>query len=282
MQRATPTNARWRISGFRRGPRAGRLRQPSSTSRFRSFRGCGAARTRRARGLRARSTRCSPRRSRRRLELERVSSNGSVRPLRGTRGREIRVPFGELAGQVTTFVEAALVATEPMATRDAELFASDDRVPGEPRLELTRRAAELALPPSDPSAPARDRCNRARHRRHSSRDPPLRRDAARIALQLLAHALPRARSAHAPLLLLRAGTAGSIESEEGRALLVEARAEKLGPARRRELALRHVAALAVRRGADFEETFRALAVRGAERARALDRGAHSPRRRART
>jgi hypothetical protein len=94
---------------------------------------------------------------------------------------------------------------------------------------------------------------------------------ARITLhELLAHALPRARSFHAPISLLRAGTAGSIEGEEGRALVVESRAGHLDVARRRELALRHLAALSVRRGADFEEAYRELVRRGSEPEEAVE------------
>jgi hypothetical protein len=87
--------------------------------------------------------------------------------------------------------------------------------------------------------------------------------ASRIALhEVVGHALPRMRSRHAPWALFRAGTAGSVEAEEGRALLVERRAGRLDGARRRELALRHVGALCVQRGADFDETFRELVARG--------------------
>jgi hypothetical protein len=69
---------------------------------------------------------------------------------------------------------------------------------------------------------------------------------------------------------LRAGTAGSVEAEEGRALLVEARAGHLDQGRKRELSFRHLAALGVRRGAELDETFRELVVRGADAAEAVE------------
>lgn len=76
------------------------------------------------------------------------------------------------------------------------------------------------------------------------------------------HLLPRARALGEGLGLLRVGSAGAGEDEEGRALLLEERyghldeATAAGRARRRELALRHLAADAARRGADFVELMR--------------------------
>ncbi|HEY3497632.1 MAG TPA: tyrosine/phenylalanine carboxypeptidase domain-containing protein, partial [Polyangiaceae bacterium] len=99
----------------------------------------------------------------------------------------------------------------------------------------------------------------------------------RIAVhELLGHALPRARALHAPFRLFRAGTARSADHEEGRALLAERRAGLLDPERRRELALRHRAALAVRDGAEPHETVARLEALGASRdaARELARRAH--------
>ena len=72
------------------------------------------------------------------------------------------------------------------------------------------------------------------------------------------HALPRARPRHEPLGLFAVGTAGGSDDEEGRALLLERRAGCLGAHRRAELARRHLAATALRNGADFSETVRLL------------------------
>jgi Domain of unknown function (DUF1704) len=95
--------------------------------------------------------------------------------------------------------------------------------------------------------------------------------AERIALhELLGHALPRARARHAAWTLFRVGTRGASDDEEGRALLVEARAGLLDAERRRELAFRHVAALGVRRGDEPRDTCATLLELGAPLERALD------------
>jgi hypothetical protein len=277
VERATPTNAQLEIQRLSAvGPRGGRLLPAFVYESLPELSGVRRGLERVAREVSAHGRLGALHAARaEELELEACLVERIGTPAFSALAAErFRVPSGELAGQVTTFVEAALVATEPTAMRDIELFASDDRGSRASLVsELTRRAAELALPLRVEIRPRQLAIAATGHGVVAIRPgvPLSAETAARIALhELLAHALPRARSAHAPLLLLRAGTAGSIESEEGRALLVEARAGKLGPARRRELALRHVAALSVRSGADFEETFRALAARGAERPRALE------------
>jgi hypothetical protein len=95
--------------------------------------------------------------------------------------------------------------------------------------------------------------------------------AERIAVhELLGHALPRLRARHAPFRIFRAGTRGAADHEEGRALLIETRSGLLDAGRRRELALRHRAALAVRDRAAPSETAALLVELGAERAFAED------------
>jgi hypothetical protein len=80
------------------------------------------------------------------------------------------------------------------------------------------------------------------------------REARRVALhELLGHAQPRLEARTHELGLLRAGSARSCDDEEGRALHIEAAHELLDRARRRELGLRHMAALAVAGGADAQE-----------------------------
>jgi len=81
--------------------------------------------------------------------------------------------------------------------------------------------------------------------------------------ELLAHALPRARSRHAPWALLAVGTRGAADHEEGRALLIEERSGLLDAERRRSLALRHRSALGVRAGREPTETLRELTALGA-------------------
>lgn len=83
------------------------------------------------------------------------------------------------------------------------------------------------------------------------------------------HALPRARASREDSGIFAVGTAGGSDDEEGRALLLEERAGCLGPERRAELARRHLAAVALRRGADFVEIVRLLLDLGAELEQAL-------------
>jgi hypothetical protein len=80
---------------------------------------------------------------------------------------------------------------------------------------------------------------------------------------VLGHALPRHRASTETIGLFAAGPARGSEDEEGRAVLLEQRHGLLDPSRRRELALRHLMATAVRRGADFTETVRTGLERGA-------------------
>lgn len=82
-------------------------------------------------------------------------------------------------------------------------------------------------------------------------------DGLRIAIhEVLGHALPRERARRERLGLFACGTAHGSEGEEGRALVLEERHGLLGPARQRDLALRHLAAVATRSGADFVELVR--------------------------
>jgi hypothetical protein len=72
------------------------------------------------------------------------------------------------------------------------------------------------------------------------------------------HARPRARARNAPLAIFRVGTAHGIDEQEGRALLLERRAGLLGARRRRQLAHRHWAVLAMADGASFGDVATAL------------------------
>ncbi len=81
--------------------------------------------------------------------------------------------------------------------------------------------------------------------------------ARRIALhEVVGHALPRIRARDEQLGLFRVGTAAGADDEEGRALLIEERHGLLDDARRRELGVRHLAAAAVRQGADWVDIVR--------------------------
>jgi hypothetical protein len=77
------------------------------------------------------------------------------------------------------------------------------------------------------------------------------------------HAAPQVRAAAMPLGIFAIGTARGSDDQEGRALAIERAGGFLIGRRRRELALRHVAARSVERGADFVETVRLVQARGA-------------------
>jgi hypothetical protein len=81
--------------------------------------------------------------------------------------------------------------------------------------------------------------------------------ARRIALhEVIGHVLPRIVARAELLGLFRVGSASGSDDEEGRALLLEERQELLSNSRRRELGVRHLGALAVRKGADWVELVR--------------------------
>jgi hypothetical protein len=81
--------------------------------------------------------------------------------------------------------------------------------------------------------------------------------ARRIAVhEVVGHVLPRVVARNEELGLFRVGSAAGSDDEEGRALLLEEREGLLAVARRRELGVRHLGALAVRGGADWVELVR--------------------------
>lgn len=81
--------------------------------------------------------------------------------------------------------------------------------------------------------------------------------ARRIALhEVRGHVLPRLRARSERLGLFAVASPRGADDEEGRALLIEERSGLLDDDRRRELGLRHLVALATRRGADFVESVR--------------------------
>jgi hypothetical protein len=91
-----------------------------------------------------------------------------------------------------------------------------------------------------------------------------RRDVERTVLhEIEGHVAPRARASGAALGLFVVGTARGSDDQEGRALAIERRAGFLDGPRRREIALRHVAARAVEARADFVSTVELLRGRGA-------------------
>ena len=70
--------------------------------------------------------------------------------------------------------------------------------------------------------------------------------------------------------LFRVGSAGGPDEEEGRALLIERRMDLMDVGRKRQLGLRHLAALSVHAGASWVETARALCALGARVPESVD------------
>jgi len=151
---------------------------------------------------------------------------------------------------------------EPLSQLPADTIFSDDR--RDPRslwCVLERRIQESGLPVRlvvsaelSSAAAAGDGFVAVRGNARYSAEA-----AERVAQhELLAHVFPRFQARRQRIGLLRVGVRGSGEEEEGRALLIEQRGGYLNNARRRELALRHLAASAVRSGADFEHVVRLL------------------------
>jgi hypothetical protein len=180
-------------------------------------------------------------------------------------------PTGELAAACDAFVEAALALPSAVSERP---HRSDDRAdPGSLLRRLDRAARELALPLRI-EVRGGQFATAATGEGFVAVRPGVQLSAAvseRITLhELLGHALPRARARNQPLSFLRAGSARAADDEEGRALLIERRARLLDTERRRELALRHRAALAVRAGASRFELVDLLLGLGAERDAAFE------------
>ena len=91
-----------------------------------------------------------------------------------------------------------------------------------------------------------------------------KRDTLRTVLhEIDGHARPRARARLATLTLFRVGTARGTDDQEGRALLIEERAQLLDAPRRRQLAARHRCVEAMRMGGKFDDVVRMLVDRHA-------------------
>jgi hypothetical protein len=91
-----------------------------------------------------------------------------------------------------------------------------------------------------------------------------RRDVERTVLhEVDGHAAPRVLASDVPLGIFALGTARGTDDQEGRALWLERAHGFLDHGRRREIALRHVAARAVEARADFVATVRLLQGHGA-------------------
>jgi hypothetical protein len=162
---------------------------------------------------------------------------------------------------------------EEQETDAGATMASDDPDPGSLVSRLRAEVGRLRLPFSvviqpalAPLAATGDRVILV-----ASGRPTTARDVARTVLhEIEGHVLPRARAVGSPLLLLRIGTARGVDDQEGRALLLEERADLMCGRRRRNLALRHRAFEAMVDGASFADVTRELtAAHGAEPAIAV-------------
>jgi len=204
------------------------------------------------------------------LEARLVESLGTPR-FRALAGERFPAPVAALARECDGFVTSALVLP---GSPTPQLHRSDDEEdPKSLIVRLRVRARELGLA-------LRFRTVRDQLAAAATGDGLVSvrtgvwlgvAAAERIAThELFGHALPRARARHAPWTLFRAGTRGANDDEEGRALLAEERAGLLDVERRRELALRHVAALGVRAGAEPRATCAELVELGVPLERAVD------------
>lgn len=95
-------------------------------------------------------------------------------------------------------------------------------------------------------------------------------DAARTVLhEIEAHALPRLMANEQRIGLFAFGTAGGLDDQEGRALVIERAAGFFRPSRLRELAFRHLAARETLAGASFVDVVRMLVEKSAPLASAV-------------
>lgn len=277
VDRSTPLNARAEIERLVKRQAAGKRLQPAFTYAAAPELGAVRRGLERLAGEVGADGRLGELHAARAEELEleaRMVERVGTADFQPLAARRFREPHSALSLPVTAFIDQALAASEPPTRALPETHASDDERSAQSLVRrLRRQAAELGLPVRIAIRP-RQLATAATGRGVVGVRPGVlltAEAASRIVVhELVAHALPRARSAHAPLTLLRAGTASSAEHEEGRALLVEARSGHLGRIRRRELALRHLAAVAVRRGADFDETVRELVGRRATARQAVE------------
>lgn len=98
------------------------------------------------------------------------------------------------------------------------------------------------------------------------------RDIERVVVhELGAHLLPRIRAKTEPP-PYRLGTSACSEDEEGRAILLELRADLLDPARKRELAARYLASDLARTGGDWDQIFALLRNHGIDGPMAVQQG----------
>lgn len=186
------------------------------------------------------------------LALSAAAGSREVAPL----ARERFPADNRFASQASALCDAWL-DTEPRSVPEGEPIASDDPGPGSLLTLMAAAVGAARLPftvSTQPSlaslAATGDRVILIATGRRVYPE-----DARRTVLhEVEGHAKPRARSLESPLSLLRAGTARGVDDQEGRALLIEKRANLLGSNRKRQLAARHRAVEAMLHGASFTDT----------------------------
>lgn len=160
---------------------------------------------------------------------------------------------------------AEWLATIPAATARAHVRSDDE---GDPRSLVARLRAEIGLRRLPFTVSVDARISALAVTTASSVLVAARRmvsieDVERtVTHEIEAHVVPRARARSSAVALLRLGTAGGFDDQEGYAVLLEERHGHLTPARKRELALRSRGAARMCAGADFVELTRALIADG--------------------
>ncbi len=163
--------------------------------------------------------------------------------------------------QASALCAAWLAEPAPPAGEASERIASDDPDPRSLLSCLRAEVGRLRLPFAvvvqkalAPLAATGDQVILVAPGRAMTED-----DVARTVLhEIEGHARPRARAMQAPLALFRVGTARGVDEQEGLALLIEQRHDRLGAGRRRMLAARHRTVEAMHAGATFGDAATSL------------------------
>lgn len=187
------------------------------------------------------------------LEFELVAGRGS-RGVAELSRRRFHVAEEELA-------DAARSATEWLERTEAALLDEDVLLVEEFRRVARERGLDLRVREGDLFARAAVTPDEVLVRRGERLG---RRAALRVVLhEIDGHFLPRRAALSAPV-PLRIGMPGGDADEEGRAILLEERADLLDGSRRRELALRFRCAVLCRGGASALESYRTLRAEGVD------------------
>ncbi len=152
-------------------------------------------------------------------------------------------------------------APEAVPPSERRLVLTDDVAPGSLLTRMREEVSRLGLPFAvvvQPSLAALAATGE-RHILVAAGRPASGEDVERTVMhEIEAHAIPRTRASRARLAIFQIGTARGIDDQEGLALVLEERAGFLTPARKRELAARHLAVEAMDGGGTFADAVEAL------------------------